>query len=326
MFKTDTPWLKRTVAGRRKFTLASAAFALVASTLAGLLGATPSAIAEDNNATFYLDGANGAQSYINFINDIRSRVTDNEGSVVPGAGEAYQVNHTINISTRDSRDFIRVDVHAMGSPDYVRIQVRRSDLYIVGWWGADGVYRYLGVPDAQGRDQNADNGPSSRYGDGGPNDHPHRSAGFTDNYNSIEAAAGQGRAGLAINPWTVNGAVHYLLAADNRQHMAQGVLQMTQWLSEAARFRPLRDEIALVMNDNGNYFRVPQEYANQENNWGNLSYRFNELLRRGQGAQDTQQPYTGWGRIVNGRPLQYTLRTAVAYAQYVLATSNQRSR
>jgi hypothetical protein len=321
MSKTDTPWLKRAVARRRKFTLASAALALVTSTLAGLLGAAPSANAEDNNATFYLDGGNGADHYINFINDVRSRVSDNEGSVVPGAGNAFQVNHTINVSTRDSNDFIRVDVHAMGSPDYVRIQVRRSDLYIVGWWGADGVYRYLG---ADG--QNADNGPSSRYGDGGPNDHPHRSAGFTDNYNSIEEAAGQARAGLAINPWTVNGAVRYLLEANNRQHMAQGVLQMTQWLAEAARFRPLRDEIALVMNDNGNYFRVPQEYANQENNWGNLSNRFNDLLRRPQGAQDTQQPYTGWGRIVNGRPLQYTLRTAVNYAQYVLATSNQRSR
>ncbi|MET8763694.1 ribosome-inactivating family protein [Lentzea sp. NPDC004782] len=323
MSKTDTPWPKRAVARRRKFTLASAAFALVTSTLAGLLGAAPSANAEDNNPTFYLDGGNGAQNYINFINDIRSRVSDNNGSQVPGAGWSYQVNHTVNVSTRDSNDFIRVDVHAMGSPEYVRIQLRRSDLYMVGWWGRDGVYRYIGTQTRDGQDQNQDSGPSSRYGDGGPNDHIHYPTGFTDNYNSIEAAAQQGRAGLAINPWTVNGAVHYLLEAGDRQRMAQGVLMMTQWISEAARFRPLRDEIALVMNDNGNYFRIPQEYADQENNWGNLSNHFNNLLRQPQGARDPQ-PLEGWGRIANGRPLRYTLTTAVAYAQYVLSTSNQR--
>lgn len=318
MSKTDTPWMKRAISRRRKFTLVSAAFALAASTLAGLLGAAPSANAEDNNPTFYLDGGNGPTNYVNFINSIRSRVSDNQGSMVPGTSSAYQVNHTIGVSTRDSNDFIRVDVHAMGSPDYVRIQLRRSDLYVVGWWGADNVYRYLG---AEG--QNADNGPSSRYGDGGPNDHPHRSAGFGDNYNAIESAAGQGRVGLAINPWTVNGAVRYLLEANNTQRMAQGVLQMTQWLSEAARFRPLRDEIALVMNDNGNYFRVPQQYADQENNWGNLSNHFNNLLRQPQGARDAN-PLVGWGRLVNGNPQRYVLNTAVAYAQYVLATSNRR--
>ena len=138
-------------------------------------------------------------------------------------------------------------------------------------------------------------------------------------------AKGCGVPSPAINPWTVNGAVRYLLEANNRQHMAQGVLQMTQWLSEAARFRPLRDEIALVMNDNGNYFRVPQEYATQENNWGNLSWAFNGLLRQPQGTRDNNA-MIGWGRIEpwTGRPQRIILDTAVAYAQYVLATSLHR--
>lgn len=319
MSKTDTHWLKRAATGRRKFTLVSAAFTLVASTLAGLLGTTPSANAEDGNPTFYLDGANGADNYVNFINEIRGDVGDGEGSFVPGAGWAYRVDHTVNLSTQDSRDFIRVDIHAMGSGEYVRVQLRRSDLYIVGWWGRDGVYRYLG-------DQH-NSGPSRRDGTGNLDPNPARSRqpGFGENYNLIEQAAEQARAGLAVNPWTVNQAVGYLLAANDRRHMAQGVLMMTQWLSEATRFRPLRDEIALVMNDNGNYFRIPQEYADQENNWGNLSGRFNELLRRPEGTQDTA-PLRGWGRVVNGHPRQYILNTAVAYAQYVLATSNQRSR
>jgi hypothetical protein len=306
-----------TTARRRRFTLASAAFALVASTLAALLGGAPIANAEDNNPTFYLDGANGADNYVNFINEIRGDVSDGEGSFVPGAGWAYRVDHTIPLSTRDNHDYMRVDVHAMGSHEYVRLQLRRSDLYLVGWWGRDGIYRYLG-------DQN-NSGPSNRNGTGGLDLAHSRQPGFGDNYNSIEQAAEQTRVGLGINPWTVNQAVGYLLAANDRRHMAQGVLQMTQWISEAARFRPLRDEIALTMNDNGNFLRIPQEYADQENNWGNLSFRFNELLRRPEGTRDPA-PLVGWGRIVNGRPLRYVLNTAVAYAQYVLATSNQRSR
>jgi hypothetical protein len=315
MSKTDTPWLKRAITGRRKFTLVSAAFALVASTLAGVLGAVPSANAEDGNPTFYLDGANGATNYVNFINEIRARVSDNRGSMVPGTTSAYQVNHTVDISTRDSADFLRVDVHAMGSPHYVRLQLRRSDLYIVGWWGADGVYRYLGPQDHSG--------PSRRDGTGGPRSAATRPAGFGDNYTELENRAGQSRVGLAINPWTVNGAVLYLREANNTQRMAQGVLQMTQWISEAARFRPMRDEITQVMNGNGNYFRVPREYADQENHWGALSNRFNWLLTRPQGFRDPDR-LEGWGRVVNGRPQRIVLHTAVTYAQYVLATSNHR--
>lgn len=303
---------------RRTATVASAVVALVVSVLAGLLGAVPSANAEDNNATYYLDTGNGHDRYIAFINDIRRRVGDDQGSHVPGTTSAYNVDHTVSISTQDSRDFIRVDVHAMGDDDYVRIQLRRSDLYMVGWWGQDGVYRYLGQPG-----DNAHNGPSSRMGDGGPNDHPHRSAGFGDNYTNIEGAAHQGRVGLAIDPWTINGAVRNLLAANNTEAMAHGVLQMTQWLSEAARFRPLRDEIAYAMTGNGIPFRVPQEYATQENNWGNLSGRFNALLRHAQNYVDPS-PLVGWGRFHNGAPQRFDLTTAVAYAQYVLATSNRR--
>jgi hypothetical protein len=47
------------------------------------------------------------------------------------------------------------------------------------------------------------------------------------------------------------------------------------------------------------------------------------LLHHDQNYQDPA-PLVGWGRFHNGAPQRYVLNTAVAYAQYVLATSNRR--
>ncbi|MER6221082.1 ribosome-inactivating family protein [Streptomyces sp900105755] len=102
------------------------------------------------------------------------------------------------------------------------------------------------------------------------------------------------------------------------------MLMMTQFTSEAARFRPIRDEIALTMNGNSS-LSLPGEYADQENDWGSLSSTFNGSLRQPPGTRDNNAP-TGYGRIdpFTGRPQRIVLDTAVAYAQYVLAASLRR--
>lgn len=197
-----------------------------------------------------------------------------------------------------------------GNPNYVRLQLRRSDLYLVGWWTGGSTYNYLGNRDAAGPSNGASNGEwQARFGEG---------------YDGIECAAGQERTGLAIDRDTVNGAMWNLWFAANDRDMARGVLMMTQFISEAARFRPLRDEIALTMNGDRTLV-MPTEHTQQENNWSPLSVAFNRLLNQTQGTRD-ENPREGWGRIEpwTGRPQRIVLDTAVAYAQYVLGTSLRR--
>lgn len=300
---------------RRAAAIAVAAFSLAVAAVAGLLGpldSVPSAHAEDGNPTYYL-GANNGGDYINFINDIRRRVHDGGSTSVAGAGSGYQVDHTGNWPTNPESGmagYFRVDIHMWGNPGFVRLQLRRTDLYLVGWWTHEGHYNYLG--DRRGA------GPSD-----GRSDREWRCP-FGENYGEIESYAGQTRAGLQIDRDTVNGAVWNLWNANNSRDMARGVLMMTQFISEAARFRPIRDEIALAMNGN-NTLHLPGEYADQENNWASLSGSFNGLVRQPQGTRDST-PMTGWGRIEpwTGRPQRIILDTAVAYAQYVLATSLHR--
>ncbi|WP_345029489.1 ribosome-inactivating family protein [Kutzneria kofuensis] len=286
--------------------MAAAVIALAVAAIAGLLGplgGAPSAHAEDGNPTYYL-GANNGYDYINFINDIRNRVNDGGSTSVPNAGSGYNVDHT------GGGGFIRVDIHMWGNPNFVRLQLRRSDLYLVGWWTGGSTYNYLGNRNGAGPSNGASHGEwQCPFGEG---------------YGDIENTAGQGRTGLAIDRDTVNGAVWNLWNASNPRDMARGVLMMTQFISEAARFRPLRDEIALTMNGNSTLY-LPGEYADQENSWSPLSAAFNGLLRQPPGTRDNT-PMTGWGRIEpwTGRPQRIILDTAVAYAQYVLGTSLRR--
>jgi hypothetical protein len=301
---------------RRAATVAWAAIAFAISAVAGLLGpvgSVPSAHAEDGNPTFYLGSDNGYQ-YVNFINDLRGRVNDGGSSSVPGTTSAYEVAHTGNWPANNAADFFRVDIHMWGNSNFVRLQLRRSDLYVVGWWTGGSTYNYLGDRQLAGPSNGASHGEWQ--------------CPFGENYTNIEGYAGQTRAGLAINRDTVNGALWNLWDARDPRLMARGVLMMTQFLSEAARFRPLRDEIALTMGgmQEGNppTLYVPGEYADQENDWGTLSGVFNSLLRQPPGTVDTNA-LTGWGRIQgDGHPQRIALRTAVNYAQYVMFTSLRR--
>ncbi|MEO6086547.1 MAG: ribosome-inactivating family protein [Umezawaea sp.] len=305
--------------GRRRHraaTVALAAIAFAISAVAGLLvpvGSVPSAHAEDGNPTFYL-GANNGYQYADFINEIRSRVNDGGSSSVPRTTSSYDVGHTGNWPANNAADFFRVDIHMWGNPNFVRLQLRRSDLYLMGWWTGGSTYNYLGDRQLAGPSNGASHGEWR--------------CPFGENYNNIEGYAGQTRAGLVINRDTVNAALWNLWDARDARLMARGVLMMTQFLSEAARFRPLRDEIALTMGGMRDgvppTLHVPTEYAEQENDWGTLSGVFNALLRQPPGTVDTNA-LIGWGRIQgDGRPLRIELTTAVRYAQYVMFTSLRR--
>lgn len=127
----------------RTVTAGTVVAALVLSffaTLLGPLGVLPSAHAEDGNPTFHL-GSDDGTAYVNFINSIRGAVNDGGSTVVPGAGNAYQVDHT---DPRNGARYLQVDIH-MYTGGFVRLQLDRTNLYLLGWWANDNTYYYLGT-------------------------------------------------------------------------------------------------------------------------------------------------------------------------------------
>ncbi|MGW0949221.1 ribosome-inactivating family protein [Streptomyces sp. NPDC002623] len=304
--------------------LAAIVLALVA-TLVGPIGGAQPALANDNNPMFKI-GDDDGYDYVNFINTLRARVNDGQTSLVPGAGTAFQVNHTDTRlfpgssswpQGRDAHDaYVQVDVRMWGNANFVRLQLRRADLYILGWWDRHNVYHYMGnrtVPQAERERMDSGNMRNASST---------ARTSFDENYVGMQTAANELRSYMAISRDTISSAAWYLYDSNNNQNMARGVLRMTQWVSEAARQRPLRDSIATVMGNNGVY-RIDPGFVSQENNWGTLSVRFNWLLGFPQGHRDPQ-PLTAYRRDAWGNAVSIVLYTAIQYAQYVMGTSKGR--
>ncbi|MEV6546338.1 ribosome-inactivating family protein [Streptomyces sp. NPDC051665] len=289
------------------------------------LGLAGPAAAEDGNPTFYIGSQDGSD-YVNFINALRGRIDDGGGSQVDGAGSSYQVNHTVTATDwQRPESYVQVDIHAWGSnTTWVRLQLRRTDLYLVGWWDNGNDYHYIG--DRPG-DQGTKNEPWEAESSRSENGQTRKAsqvfkAPFGENYSSMEGSANQSRNGLAVTRDAVNGAVWSLWNSNNGGDMARGALMMTQFVSEAARFRPIRDSLALTQN--GDYYAMPSGFVDDENNWSAFSSRFNWLITQRDGYQDPN-PLTGYARGNDGSAYSMILRTAVDYAHYLLVTSLHRS-
>ncbi|MFI7300174.1 ribosome-inactivating family protein [Streptomyces sp. NPDC050121] len=294
--------------------MAALVLALIA-TLVGPMGTVQSARANDGNPMFRV-GEHFGYDYIEFINDIRRRVNDGHTSQVPGAGNTYQVQHT---NPNSVSSYLQVDIQMWGSSHFVRLQLRRSDLYVLGWWDRNNNYRYLGS-----RTVTRTSAEAQRMEDGEnrPPDAAIR-ASFQEDYPSLETAAHERRANMPISRDSISAAAWYLYDSNDTQNMARGVLRMIQFVAEATRFRPLRDSIATVIGTNGVY-SIPPLLAAQENQWGRLSGRFNWLLGFPQGYRDPH-PLTAYRRDVYGSAVAIVLYTAIQYAQYVLGTSKGRN-
>lgn len=131
---------------------------------------------------------------------------------------------------------------------------------------------------------------------------------------------------MAIDYQTMNAAALFLYGQNRNytdQDRAGGALRMTQLISEAARFRAIRDEIAVNIGPETGTLTMPGQFVEMENNWSTLSGRFNSLLRHDQNYQDPN-PLTAYRRDAFGRRATIILTTAILYAQYILGTSNGR--
>ncbi|MFD9327713.1 ribosome-inactivating family protein [Streptomyces sp. NPDC060065] len=296
------------IAKPRTATMLAALILAMVAALVGPLGTVPSAQAADGNPTFKI-GEDGRWGYYGFINQIRAAVDDpNSSSTV--ANSTSPVDHTVS---SDTGKFFQVDVKAHGgaADAFVRLQIRKSDLYIVGWWSSDNWYNVVEIGGA---------GPSARWQDGvyrGVDGV--RNTAFRGDYGSLEKAAGVTRNSLVFNHAGLNAAVWDLLGArgtGTAAVQAKGILRMTQFVSEATRFKPISNLMANATDDK--YTVLDWRIVGLETSWGSYSSRFNFL-------QDHQQsdvnPLRAWAVDWNGALREITLWAAANYADWILNTA-----
>ncbi|KUN29305.1 hypothetical protein AQJ23_00495 [Streptomyces antibioticus] len=284
-------------------------------TLLGPLGTATKAYAADGLPTFHV-GADGQEEYMRFV----QAVADEAGSGPSAVANTYdRVDHT----DPNSRGFFQVDVQAWGNDNYVRLNFRRSDMYLVGWWTNGNIYNYVGNRyDAQGRPTQPTAQESSRWTAGG-----WRAAYGTwrlpadESYGSLQGLANLSRQDITWNRSNVNSAVWDLYNANNTQNMARGFLVMTQFVAEAARFRPIAHNIGLTM-DGGGDARLPGQLVSQETDWDTLSRRFNELIDNHWPGYVDPNPIWAYRTDEYGNPVGFFLYTAIMYAHYMLYTAN----
>jgi hypothetical protein len=199
----------------------------------------------------------------------------------------------------------------------VRLNVRRSDMYIMGWWTGNNVYNYVG-------DRNVGYGESTRWQDGRnlPASSTWHLPGAGEGYDSLQRAANTDRTDITFSRENVNTAVWDLYNARDPRSMARAFLVMTQFVAEAARFRPIGTDIGMVMG--GGELRLPADFVAQENSWDNLSRRFNDLLNNHWPGYVDPNPLWGYRAGEFGESVHFRILTAIMYADYLLHTSKGR--
>ncbi|GAQ62699.1 ribosome-inactivating family protein [Streptomyces scabiei] len=143
----------------------------------------------------------------------------------------------------------------------------------------------------------------------------------SDLINSLRTLANTRRQDITSSRDNVNTAVWDLYNARDPGTMARAFLTMTQFVAEAARFRPIGTDIGMVMGHDGGELRLPTDFVTQENAWDPLSTRFNDLLNNhGPGYVDPS-PLWGYRAGQFGESIHFRILTAIMYADYILHTS-----
>ncbi|MER6186925.1 ribosome-inactivating family protein [Streptomyces sp. NPDC001652] len=280
-------------------------------------GATPSAGAhnvqldtrhaqtvQDQTPVFWSTGTRW--DYWGFLNNIR-RAQNAYNNNVPGTTDI--VDHT------DPASAAFFDVMVGGRRNSVRIRLRSSDLYLVGWFTRNDTYNYIGPANQAGipatHTQPAHTG--QRGGNWQLTNEP--------SYGRLEGMARGGftRASLRFSGPAVDAAVANLYRADHSELMAQSVLFFTQFISEAVRFRPIADTIGWQGFTNDARDGTPlstqldPRLIGQENQWSSLSERFNWMLAHGE-DDDPRYAYNAVIRRLSGEVVGTRLITLAQYA------------
>ncbi|MEU6381800.1 ribosome-inactivating family protein [Streptomyces sp. NPDC046909] len=247
------------------------------ATLLGPLGVLQSASAtapDKGSIARWKIGDNA--SYKTFIENIGSAVeASRDDPSVPGTSQ--RIRHTDPTNTRS---YINVDVVDDNSDRFVTLRLRRSDLYLMGWWGGDRgheQYHYVGDP----------NGQSMPPASGASHDNGLRPvrAQFGENYTDLERIAGVNRTSISYTNASLGNAVLTLIRASNSErpssnetrNQARAFLMMTQAVSEAARQKPIANFYGKVQSSGHTEGWLDGRYVSMENRWSEFSKDFNQL-------------------------------------------------
>ncbi|MEU6228916.1 pectinesterase family protein [Streptomyces sp. NPDC047042] len=263
---------------RRSFLSAATAVA-AASAMAGsvvLAGAPTAAAATGSNVTWRITHENKDDSlgYSNMLLGIRLAMAGRVDSL--GGSPVF-------ITDRNgASQYITVDIHAAGDggsiPPFVRLFLRRSDAYVMGWRaGNENGVGDIAWGDYYTLDPAAAPGQASAL--------PGATAGNTrteyQNLGSYTNLAQQNatRENMNIGTSTLNNAVLNLQNANRAlsglttQEIARAILQVIVGVSESVRFRQQGRDLYLAMRAGGELTITTTHMAFQ-NNWSNLSYAF----------------------------------------------------
>ncbi|MEE1759561.1 pectinesterase family protein [Streptomyces sp. SP18BB07] len=264
---------------RRSF-LSSAIAVVAASTLAGgaVVAAAPSASAATGaDITWHItsepgDAQDGAmKGYAGMLGAIREAV---RGGRVDSLG-----GRPVDVTDRSGgSQYVTIDLHAEDSVVFVRLFMRRSDSYIMGWRvgvedGVNGVEwgRFFTLDPA------AAPGGSAAL-PGATVDDTRTNYQTLGTYTEL-ARQGASRDGMRISPASLSDAVRRLHGADGpltgitTQEVAQAVLQVIVGVAEASRFRQQATDTAMAFSRSAGLIITATHQA-FHNNWGRLSRSF----------------------------------------------------
>ncbi|WP_181800593.1 pectinesterase family protein [Streptomyces ipomoeae] len=250
---------------------------MAASTLAGgavVAAATTAVAATGANVTWRITSEPGTandgamKGYANMLNAIRQAIR--AGRIDSLGGPPIDVTDRSGAS-----QYITVDLHAEDRTEFVRLFMRRSDAYIMGW--------RAGVEDGGGTvtwgnfftlDSAAAPGGASAL----PGATASNTRTYYQNLGTYTELARQGatRDGMQISPASLSTAVRRLQGGDREltgitvQEVAPAILQVIVGVAEASRFRDQARETAVAFS-RGLGLALSTTHMAFHNNWSTLS-------------------------------------------------------
>ncbi|MEU6381799.1 pectinesterase family protein [Streptomyces sp. NPDC046909] len=248
---------------RRSFLAAATAVGVMAVG-ATVVGAFPAAAAPGWDATWRItsEPADARTGYAALINAIKNAVASHQ--VRPDGGRPLHVT-----DEDGTNEFINIDLYNEDGPEFIRIYMRRSDAYVMGWrpgtdnGGSDITWRQF-FP----LDPDVDLPGAIRTGD---NANVNTRFQNLANYSDLQRQ-GANRDGMQITPGSLNNAVLTMYAAADNSVLlvAPAILQIIVALAEGSRFRNQAAATATAFG-NGTPYTLTAEHIEQHNNWGTMS-------------------------------------------------------
>jgi pectin methylesterase-like acyl-CoA thioesterase len=276
----------------------------------GLVFTAPAAsAAEGTTPNFRLDaGIANRQTYLDFISAVSETVNYvNQSASPPVTSDVAGTSATIDHTNPSNPGYVEAVIITMNS-ETLRLRFRAHDLYLVGWFDRDQRYHYIG-PITEAR------APLTT-----PNNAPIQLAESVV-YGSLEGLAGITRGNLSFGISQTNSYAEDLYSATgNNQAQARAVLYFTQFVSEATRFRGIRDSIAFDgfgVTESTSWGMSTALNANliaQENNWTTLSDRLGYVQAHGNEDTSGSPLLPGYYRNGRGQIVEETLRWAYQFA------------